>query len=382
LSSTVAGNLLPDIGKIAVLRANAIGDYIFAIPALEALRAAYPRAEIVLLGQPWHAGFLRGRPGPVDRVVVIPRTKGVREDRDTPGVEDDAEESERFFAAMQREKFDLALQIHGGGRYSNPFLRRLGARTTVGLRTPDAAPLDRWLPYIYWQPEILRLIEMMSLVGARAVTLEPRLVVTRRDLDEAQPHIPETEKPLAVIHPIVSSGRRQWPPEKFAAVADALGEAGCQVVVTGGAFEFTASRAMLAATRSQPVDLVGKLSLEGLFGLISRAALVVANDSGPLHLAEAAGVPRVGIYWCGNLFTADPLTRLRHRPVISWQLECSECGRNCIYDNCEHDSSFVAQAPVEDVLQAALDLLQANAAAPGGAQSASGRSGEFERGVQ
>jgi hypothetical protein len=45
--------------------------------------------------------------------------------------------------------------LHGGGRYSNPFLLRFGARMTVSLKTPDATPLDRWLPYIYLQPEII-----------------------------------------------------------------------------------------------------------------------------------------------------------------------------------------------------------------------------------
>ncbi len=85
------GGILKDIHKIAVLRANAIGDFIFSLPALDALRAAYPGAEIVLLGQPWHEGFLAERPGPVDRVVVVPRTRGVREDRETAGQEDPPE---------------------------------------------------------------------------------------------------------------------------------------------------------------------------------------------------------------------------------------------------------------------------------------------------
>src|SRR5439155_12340988 len=59
----------PGVEKIAVLRANALGDFIFALPALDALRAAYPAAELVLLGAPWHARLLTGRPGPVDRAV-------------------------------------------------------------------------------------------------------------------------------------------------------------------------------------------------------------------------------------------------------------------------------------------------------------------------
>lgn len=63
---------VPGVRRIAVLRANVLGDFIFALPALEALRAAYPQAEIVLLAKKWHATFLQGRPGPVDRVVAVP----------------------------------------------------------------------------------------------------------------------------------------------------------------------------------------------------------------------------------------------------------------------------------------------------------------------
>jgi ADP-heptose:LPS heptosyltransferase len=191
-------NRVPNIHKIAVLRANALGDFIFALPALEALRVAYPEAEIVLLAKKWHANFLANRPGPVDRVVVVPVSKGVNEE---PGLVENVAEQEQFFKAMTQERFDLAIQLHGGGHYSNPFLLRLGARMTVGLKTPDAVPLDRWVPYIYFQPEIIRYLEVVSLIGAKATMLEPCISVIEEDLVEARRVVPEQEKPLVALHP-------------------------------------------------------------------------------------------------------------------------------------------------------------------------------------
>src|SRR5215210_3478939 len=73
--------LVEGVRKLAVLRANAIGDYLVSLPAIEALGAAYPAAELVLLGAGWHARFLAGRPGPVDRCVPVPPTAGVRDDQ-------------------------------------------------------------------------------------------------------------------------------------------------------------------------------------------------------------------------------------------------------------------------------------------------------------
>jgi ADP-heptose:LPS heptosyltransferase len=351
---------LPDIDKIAVLRANAIGDFIFALPALEALRAAYPYSEIVLLAKPWHAAFIEGRPSPVDRVVVVPNYRGVREDGGLGGSDGQApwrEEQDRFFAAMQDEHFDLALQLHGGGRNSNPFVRRLGARLTAGLRTPDAEPLDLNVPYIYWQSEILRLLEVVKLAGAPAVTLEPRLGVTDADLEEAKRVVPPSEQALVALHAGVGDPRRQWPPHKFAAVGDVLARAGARLVLTGSAEERAITQQVALAMHAPVEDLSGRLSLGGLVGLLSRCKVVVSNDSGPLHVAEAVGAATVGIYWCGNLINAEPMTRTRHRPHLSWELECSICGRNCIYDNCEHRPSFVDRVTVDEVVASALELL-------------------------
>src|SRR5205807_7660240 len=270
----------PDVRKIAVLRVNGLGDFIAAVPALEALRVAYPEAEIVLLAKDWHAAFLAERPGPVDRVVVVPPARGVGEDNDFA---EDPGRLERFFDAMARERFDLAIQIHGGGRYSNPFLLRFGARMTVGLKTPDAAPLDRWLPYIYFQPEIIRYLEVVSLIGAKATVLEPRISVIKEDLVEARRVVPGQEKPLVALHPGASDPERRWPPEKFTAVGDALATEGAHIVVTGTKEEEHLVDAVISAMEAKAQNLCGCLSLGGLASLLSRCRLLISNDSGPLH---------------------------------------------------------------------------------------------------
>lgn len=349
--------IIPNVRKIAVLRANGLGDFIFALPALQALRGAYPRAEIILLAKDWHAIFLKNRPGPVDRVIVIPPVKGVGVDPDDPRMLEDADEQEQFCAAMRGEEFDLAIQMHGGGRYSNPFLLRLGARLTIGLKTPDAIPLDRWVPYIYFQPEILRYLEVVSLAGARTERLEPRIAVLEQDREEAKRVVPDRGKPLVALNPGAGSPQRRWPAEKFAAVGDALAAVGMQIVVTGTHAECSLVEEVINRMKMEASNLCGQLSLGGLAGLFSRCNTLISNDSGPLHLAGVVGAPTVGIYWCVNLITSAPITRTWHRPLISWRLACPICGSNQIFAPCQHRASLVADIPVEEVVGTAMELL-------------------------
>lgn len=217
---------------------------------------------------------------------------------------------------MQDEHFALALQLNGGGRNSNPFVSRRGARVTAGLHTPDAEPLDLNVPYIYWQPEILRLLEVLKLVEANPIGLEPRLDVTDADLAEANRVGPPSDQPLVALHAGVGDPRRQWPPHKFAAVEDALANAGARIVLTGSTEERAITQAVVSAMRAPVEDLSGRLSLGGLVGLLSRCKVVLSNDSGPLHIAEAVGAATVGIYWCGNLINAEPITRAPSAPSL------------------------------------------------------------------
>ena len=101
----------PDVSRIAVLRGGGMGDLLFALPAVAALVAAYPRARVTLLGSRGHAELLGNTLSPVSEVRILPVAEGLR-----PGTEDRAE-LEAFFLSMRREEFDLAVQLHGGEVY-------------------------------------------------------------------------------------------------------------------------------------------------------------------------------------------------------------------------------------------------------------------------
>jgi ADP-heptose:LPS heptosyltransferase len=362
---------LDDVRKIVALRPGAVGDFVFALPALHALKQAYPEAELVLAGKAWHRMFLGGRPGPVDRVVEIPAIPGVGVPpavdatlsavapgkAPTMALEAQAEAEsnavERFIDEMRAERFDLALQMVGGGRYSNPFLSRFGARLTVGARTPDAPLLDRWVAYREPGQRRLALLEIAGLAGA-AIPLpsaaQPELALTEADRNEAAAIVPAMPcERLILLQPGASDPRRRWPARSFAALGDRLARRGSRIAINGSRDEVDLVHEVAAHMHAPAIVLAGRLSLGGLCGLLERTALIVSNDTGPLHLGLALGVPSVGIFWLTNLIEGMPLRPSSLHAALSVRTRCPVCDQDNLDTRCPHDVSFVADVGLDVV---------------------------------
>ncbi len=351
--------------KIAILRANALGDFIFILPALQALKDTFPGAEIVLLGKAWHQEYLVNRPSNVDRVVVVPPYPGVGAAYD---YQVDEQELNNFFAEMQAENFDLAFQFHGGGKNSNPFMLRLGAKKVIGLKSPVAPEVDVSVPYVLYFSEPMRYLEMVALAGAKTLNIEPHWESVPADLQELGSVLPDWEsKKLIVIHPGATDMRRRWPAKKFAAAADDLISCGFRIAITGTDFEKEVAKEVWQNIRqkNEAYDLCSRLSLAGMTGLLAIAKLVVANDTGPIHLARALKTPTVGIFWCSNAITGMPFTVAFNRTLISFMVDCPLCGQRVISPtaifpheaNCPHQTCFVDEITVKQVTDSAQNLL-------------------------
>lgn len=349
--------LLSDVKKIAVLGPHPVGDFVFCLPALHALRYAYPDAEIIYIGKQWQADFLHGRPGPINRVELIPPCPGVGS---APDAIVDTGTIQDFIGRMRNAEIDLAVQMFGGGRYSNPFILRIGARLTIGIKADDAAPLDRWIYHQGLHNRRLQWLEVVALAGADNLHMGRELQVTESDRHAAGQVIPaDPAKPLVMLQPAASDCRRCWPAQRFAAVADVLAEEGALIAINGTEQEAPIVRAVLEHMRHPAVDLSGRLSLSGLCGLLERASLLVSNDTGPLHLALAIGTPCVGIYWLTNLLESGPLLWHKHRAAMSVRVHCPVCGMENMATRCVHDPSFVDDISVDQVTAMATGLLRA-----------------------
>lgn len=346
------------VKKIAVLRANALGDLILSLPSFEALKKSLPEAEVVLLGRNSHVKFYQGLIGPIDRIIPIPSSIKFDET-----ILISSDERDSFISELQREEFDIAIQLHGGGRFTNAFIQMIRAKKTIGAKTPDAPGLDINLPYLQFHHEILRELEIVEKAGARIEHLAPRIFPTEAARYKGRRFLSENitdnsfTSPYILINPGATDPRRRWPAGKFAFLSEALRDKGGKVLINIGPHEGDLLDEIKSSLR-KPDDIVFiSPGLDDLTGLVSLCSLVISNDTGTLHLAMALGIPSVALFWYRNLLNYGPLSARNTRVLISWQTSCPVCQINCIESRCDHQDSLIAEIQEQAVMEASNELL-------------------------
>ncbi|GAB3286176.1 glycosyltransferase family 9 protein [Pseudoclavibacter terrae] len=257
---------------LLALRALKLGDLLVAVPALKALKRAHPGHELVYAGPAWLAPVLE----------LIP---AVDAHLPTPGLDD--------LLPLPPGTVDVAANLHGNGLESRRIISALQPRRrivhgapadpTAGLEA-DAGP--------GWQDGVLERHRWARLVNAFGAAADPD------DVGILVPAAPPPVLGAAVVHVGAFYGSRQWPVERFAAVAKALTADGLRVVVTGdGGRDLPRARAVAAAAGLDATAvLAGSLDLTGFAATIAAAAVVVTADTGAAHLASAYGTPSVVIF--------------------------------------------------------------------------------------
>jgi hypothetical protein len=262
-------------------------------------------------------------------VLVAPARRGIRDAEPDDPVP--AADLDGFLDRARAERFDLALQLHGGGRNSNPIVAGLGARVTAGLRAEDAPPLDRTVPYVYFQPEVFRYLEVVGLVGAEPVTYRSRFAIGDADRAEADRVAPRGPAPRAVVHPGARDPRRRWPADRFAVVCRALASEGMDVGRHRHRVGTRRHRGRVRQRRPSRRAAAPRSALRwaGWPPSSRPPAWSSPTTTGPLHLAAAVGTPAVGMFWIVNMINGAVPDRGRYRPLISWTTHCPRCGTDC-----------------------------------------------------
>ena len=308
--------------RIAVFRALQIGDLLVTVPALRALRHAYPHAHITLIGLPWARDFI-ARFDCCDELFEFPGLPGM------PEREPDTDTLPAFYAAARERRFDLALQMHGSGELSNAVVEQLGAARTAGFHPQDADAPSHFLPWEPHESELGRYLRLMESIDVPLCGTELEFPITPAEheaaIDLLHRHLPLAPAPYVCVHPGSRLPSRRWPPDRFAAAADAIASWGYIVVLTGTQDEASITRQVEATMRRTAVDLAGKTSLGSFAALLRDASLVLCNDTSTSHLACATQTPSVVISSGADVQRWRPLDESRH-PVLWYDTPCRPCG--------------------------------------------------------
>lgn len=299
--------------KIAVFRALQLGDMLCAVPAFRALRAAYPNAEIVLLGLPWAKSFTERFSAYFDGFIHFPGYPGL------PEQPFDQLAWQQFVNQMRKEEFDLILQMQGNGSVVNQMLHDLDAGTTAGFHTEgNEGNPECFVEYPDGISEIHRHLRLMEhlYIPPRGDMLEfPVADDEIRSLHDKFPLIGRDR--FVCVHPGSRGAWRQWPPSHFACLADQCAGMGYQVVITGTAGEAPIAREVIDQMDYPAIDLTGQTGLGEIGQLIREADLLISNCTGVSHIAAAVETPSIVISMDGEPERWGPLNKQLHK-TIDW----------------------------------------------------------------
>jgi heptosyltransferase-2/heptosyltransferase-3 len=322
-AGTVAPIEAAAVRDALVLRLDRIGDVLMSLPALADLRAALPAARIRLAVGRWSEEVARR--APVDEVLVW----------SAPWAGRRGEGAARWPAlvraarALAKAPPDVALDLQADAR-ANVLLRLTGAPVRVGYANTGGGawlthlvPLDETLP---WVEQNRRAVEVVT--GPRRAAAPIALADAARGRAVLGREGLGGRRPLVGIHP--SGGRtiKQWPVERWQAVARRLQEEkGASIVITGGAADRDLARA-LAGGVTGAVDLAARLSVPEMLDVVAALDLFLSPDTGPMHMACAAGTPSVAVFGpsaAERYFSAALSPRPERHVVVRRELWCAPC---------------------------------------------------------
>ncbi|MFO1506138.1 MAG: glycosyltransferase family 9 protein [Lysobacterales bacterium] len=285
--------------SICLLRTSAIGDVTHVVPLVRTLQRSWPDTAIT-----WIIGRLEHRllgdiPG-VDFIAVGKRGGGTV-----------------LRKALRGRTFDVLLHMQVALRASL-LSRHVHAPIKIGYDHARSKDLQRLFVNRTiasgWRQHVLDAIgSFLEPLGLRQQRVAWDIPVPDDAAEFAARHLPDDE-PVLLVAPCSSHRVRNWRPDRIAAVMDhASSHLGWRVVLTGGpgAFDRDFANAILACTRSRPLDLTGRDTLKSLFAMLGRARLVLCPDSGPMHMANAAGTAVLGLHAASNPERSGPYSDRR-----------------------------------------------------------------------
>jgi heptosyltransferase-2 len=338
--------------KVLVRATNWVGDAVMSLPALRAIRDAYPQAEIAVLARPWVAD-LYARERFCDRLILYTAARGAH----------DIAGKWRAASELRREHFECAILLQNAFEAAlSAWLARIPERIgydrdgrgfllTKAVRPPKPGEIPRHERYYYLELlrragiiESLPQVDAIRLDGAAVAAVEGREALRRVLGDQ-----------VVGVSPGAAYGTaKRWLPERFVeAAAELARELGAGVAVFGSADERELAKEVARGVSARGLavhNFAGATSLRQFIELAAACRVFLTNDSGAMHVASALGVPTVAVFGATDDIATGPSSPLAR--VIREPVDCSPC----LLRECPIDHRCMTRVAAERVVDAALEL--------------------------
>ncbi|MEW6324597.1 MAG: lipopolysaccharide heptosyltransferase II [Nitrospirota bacterium] len=338
--------------RLLLIKPSSMGDVIHSLPVLDALRRQWPQTEIDWLVKPEWAPLLEGHPM-LREVVRLPRAwRGWA----------------ATVATLRRRRYDMMIDLQGLLR--SALLGRLcGAPVRVGFSNGrEGSPW--WYTHRIDPPPdpvhaVDRYLDVIRQLGVRWEGV-PRFPLPPWPAADAwadgvwAAERMAPDDPVCVVHPAARWSTKRWPAERFARAADGAAARGWRVIVVAGAGQAGQAEAAVGLMQRRVLNLAGGTTLPQLAALLRRAAVLVTNDSGPMHLAAAVGTPVVAMFGPTDPRKVGPYGS--GHAVLMASVDCSPCRRQ----RCVQDGACMKAIDVEEVLKAMDKIINRKTRTPTG----------------
>ncbi|HID94922.1 MAG TPA: glycosyltransferase family 9 protein [Candidatus Latescibacteria bacterium] len=309
------------MNRILVIRTGAIGDLVLTLPVIGALRAAYPDAQIEVMGYPSRLSLIDGR-------YYADRISSIDQQEIAPFFSENSSLSDRLVSYFSGFDLIVSFCVDEDGVFADN-LRRTGAGQVLSL---NPIPDPNCSAHI-----IEHLLEPIRALGVPVTETSPKIFLASEDRKFAEAFWQEHRLEQAVaIHPGSGSRKKRWRPERFATLSDWVMRdlEAAVILISGPADEDAVMEVANRITAGRPVILETP-SLVHLASIIERCGCFVGNDSGISHIAAAVGTPTVAIFGPSDAEVWGP--RGDHTVILKGEIDCSPCTREQM-NACPHTS--------------------------------------------
>lgn len=338
--------------RILVTRTDRIGDVILSLPAIGAIRKAFPDAYIAVMVQARIDDMLKGNPN-INEVIVYDKNKKHK------GILKNI----NFIKYLRSKKFDMALNLHSTKRINLLcFLAGIPMRIGYARGKADFLLTDKieYTKKLGEKHEAEYSLDILRYLGINPEFTYPFIYVRGEDEKKAGEILKNLDinigEKFAILHPGASCRSKMWPLENFAKTGDMLIEnLKIKVMINLAPGQADLGEKVRGLMKNKPVFFCEPTTLGELAALFKKADLVISNDSGPVHIAAAVGCPVISIFGRNQ----KGLSPVRWRPLGAKSLAIHKdvgC-KKCLAHDCEKGFLCLKSISAQEVFEKAKNFL-------------------------